>query len=130
MVIQHLGRAGLAEVITRHNALARYLASLIEAAPDLEMLAPVELSIVCFRYAPVNLRGDEDRLNTMNKAIMEEVQADGQSFLSGTILGGRFALCACILHYGSTEEDLGRLVDVVQKAGNDLRLQISKRNDL
>jgi aromatic-L-amino-acid/L-tryptophan decarboxylase len=117
MVLQHAGRAGLRSLVTRHNALARYLASIVDADPDLERLAPVELSIVCFRFAPADLRGNDTRLNELNKAITEKVQAGGQAFLSGTVLHGRFALRACILHYGSAEEDVMALLDSVHKAG-------------
>jgi aromatic-L-amino-acid/L-tryptophan decarboxylase len=80
-------------------------------------LAPVELSIVCFRYAPAELRGDDSRSNAVNKAIMEKVQSGGEAFLSGTVLRGQFALRACILHYATTEEDVRALLDVVRRVG-------------
>jgi aromatic-L-amino-acid/L-tryptophan decarboxylase len=116
MVLQQAGRDGLADHISRHNALARHLASLIDTAPDLERLAPVELSVVCFRYVPTELRGNDARLNELNKAIMEQVQAGGEAFLSGTVLKGRFALRACILHYGTSEADVVALLDAVRRA--------------
>ena len=50
------------------------------------------------------------------KRIMERVQAGGEAFLSGTVLRGRFALRACILHYGTTEDDLSELVEIVRRA--------------
>jgi glutamate/tyrosine decarboxylase-like PLP-dependent enzyme len=121
MVLQHAGRAGLAALVSRHIALARHLASLVDAAPDLERLAPVELSVVCFRYVPEELRGDDERLNALNKAVMERVQAGGEAFLSGTVLRGRFALRACVLNYGTTEEDLAALLDNVCRAAGDLQ---------
>jgi glutamate/tyrosine decarboxylase-like PLP-dependent enzyme len=114
MVLQHTGRAGLAALVARHVALARYLASVIDAAADLERLAPVELSMVCFRYAPAELHGEDTTLNALNKAIMERVQAGGEAFLSGTVLRGQFALRACILHYATTEEDIAALIQVVR----------------
>jgi glutamate/tyrosine decarboxylase-like PLP-dependent enzyme len=121
MVLQHAGRAGLAALVSRHIALARHLASLVDAAPDLERLAPVELSVVCFGYVPEELRGNGERLNAFNKSIMERVQAGGEAFLSGTVLRGRFALRACVLNYGTTEEDLAALLDVVRRAAVELR---------
>jgi aromatic-L-amino-acid/L-tryptophan decarboxylase len=117
MVLQQAGRAGLTDLVCRHNALAQRLALLIDADPDLECLAPVELSIVCFRYAPAELRGDDSRLNAVNKAIMEKVQSGGEAFLSGTVLRGQFALRACILHFATTEEDIRALLDVVRRVG-------------
>ena len=117
MVLQHLGGRGVTALVERHLALAERLASLVDTAPDLERLAPVELSIVCFRYVPPALRGDAARLDALNKRIMERVQADGAAFVTNTTIGGRFALRACILHYATTEQDVTALVDVIRRTG-------------
>jgi len=90
---------------------------LVDAAPDLERLAPVDLSIVCFRYAPPALRGDAARLDALNKRLMEQVQTDGAAFVTNTMIEGRFALRACILHYSTTEDDVVALVDIVRRTG-------------
>src|SRR5262245_7657897 len=117
MVLQHLGRDGVRDLVGRHLALARHLAALIDAAPDLERLADVELSIVCFRYAPARLHGHDRALDLLNKRVMEDVQASGAAFLTQTTLGGRFALRACVLHYATAEADVAALVDAVREAG-------------
>ena len=117
MVLQHLGRAGVTRIVERHLALAQQLAGMIDDAPDLERLAPVELSIVAFRYVPPALRGDDARLDALNKRIMEQLQSEGAAFLTNTSVRGRFALRACILHYGTTEEDVTALVDIVRRTG-------------
>ena len=120
MTLQHLGRAGVRDLIGRHIALAEHLARLVDGAPDLERLAPARLSIVCFRYAPAHLRADDKRLDVLNQRVMEEVQASGAAFLTQTTLHGRFALRACILHYATTEMDLAALVEVVRATGGRL----------
>lgn len=117
MTMQHAGRAGLAAQIARHNALARHLATIIEAAPDLELMAPVTLSIVCFRFIPDALRGDDTRLDALNKRVMEAVQAGGEAFITNTVLHNRFCLRACVLHYATTEDDLAALVEIVRRSG-------------
>ncbi|MCC6179568.1 MAG: amino acid decarboxylase [Chloroflexi bacterium] len=117
MTLLGAGRDGIAAHIARHNRLARRLADLVDAASDLERLAPVTLSIVCFRYAPVALRGGAAALDDLNRQIMEEVQAGGETFITQTQLRGRFALRACIVHYATTEDDLALLVDVVRRTG-------------
>jgi len=114
------GRRGLAATIRRHNDLARYLAAQVELARDFELCAPVELSIVCFRYLPEALRGDNERLNALNKQIMETVQSGGEAFITNAVLGGRFALRACILHYDTNEDDLDALLRIVRKTGEAL----------
>jgi aromatic-L-amino-acid/L-tryptophan decarboxylase len=114
------GRDGLAQHVSRCNALARRLAALVEEADDLELLVPVELSIVCFRYAPAALRDDPVGLDALNKAIMEEVQAGGEAFLTQTTLNGQFSLRACVYHYATTEADLSALLDAVCRSGASL----------
>jgi aromatic-L-amino-acid/L-tryptophan decarboxylase len=120
MVLQHLGRTGVTSLVEHHMALAQDLAALIDATPDLERLAPVTLSIVAFRYAPPALRGDETRLDALNKKLMEQIQAEGAAFLTNTTIRGRFALRACILHYGTRESDIAALVDIVRRTGSAL----------
>ena len=116
-VIQQAGRVGLVAHVARHNTLAQYMVSLIDDVPDLELMAPVELSIVCFRYIPNSLREDEEQLDALNKRIMEEVQAGGKAFVNGTLLHGRFVLRSCALHYALTEEDVVAIITQVSKVG-------------
>ncbi len=116
-VIQQAGRAGLVAHVARHNALAQYMAFLIDAEPDMQLMAPVELSIVCFRYVPEAMRGDDEQLNTLNQTIMEEIQMGGEAFLNGTMLRGRFVLRSCALHYALTEQDVAAILEEVRRVG-------------
>jgi aromatic-L-amino-acid decarboxylase len=94
MVLQSAGRQGLAQHITRHNTLAQHLASLIDTASDFERLAPVSLSIVCFRYVPSALQENETVIEQLNRAIIPSIQSGGEAFITGTELHGQFALRA------------------------------------
>jgi len=116
-VIQQAGRTGLVAHVTRHNTLAQYMASLVNDVPNLELMAPVELSIVCFRYVSDSLREDEEQLDALNKRIMEEVQAGGKAFVNGTILHGRFVLRSCALHYALTVDDVVAIIEEVCQVG-------------
>lgn len=120
MTMLHAGRDGLSAHVTRHNTLARHLATLIEAAPDFELMAPVTLSIVCFRYIPDALHGDDIGLDVLNKRIMQAVQASGEAFVTNTVLHGRFCLRACVLHYATTEDDIAALVAIVRRVGSEV----------
>jgi glutamate/tyrosine decarboxylase-like PLP-dependent enzyme len=117
MTLQHLGRSGVAALVRRHVALAQRLAAAVDAAPDLERVAPGELSVACFRYAPPRWAGDASRLDALNKRLVERIQAEGRAFLTGTLLRGRFVLRACVLHYGTTEADVDALVETVRETG-------------
>jgi len=116
-VIQLAGRAGLVAHVTRHNTLAQYMASLVEDVPNLELMAPVELSIVCFRYVPDSMRGDEEQLDALNKRIVEEVQTGGKAFVNGTVLQSRFVLRSCALHYALSEDDVVAMIEEVCHVG-------------
>jgi glutamate/tyrosine decarboxylase-like PLP-dependent enzyme len=120
MAVKHHGLAGYAGSIDRDIALAGHLAERINESEDLELMAPPGLSVVCFRYAPAGLRGDGERLDALNKALLERVQLGGEAFLSSTVLGGRFALRACIVNPRSTEADIDLVAGLVERIGGEL----------
>lgn len=116
VTLAHAGTSGLEHQIAQQIALARYLEQRIGETPELELLSKSKLSIVCFRYLPRELVGNEEALNALNKEIMERVQADGFVFLTNSMLGGRFALRACILHYATTKQDIDKILPAVKAA--------------
>jgi glutamate/tyrosine decarboxylase-like PLP-dependent enzyme len=105
------GRAGHREMVERHLALAQRLGSRIEAEPELELLAPVRLNIVCFRHRPPGLRGDE--LDEHNLALGQDVLADGRVFFGTTRIDGKAAFRPAIVNWRTTERDVDLLVDVL-----------------
>jgi aromatic-L-amino-acid/L-tryptophan decarboxylase len=129
VTLAHAGSSGLARQIGRQISLARYLERRIEATPDFELRSHGQLSIVCFRYVPPELASDEETLDGVNKEIMERVQSGGTAFLTNTTLRGRFVLRACVLHYGSTEQDVDALVGAVQQAAREAQVAKSKLYD-
>lgn len=90
MVLRAYGAEGLAERIRFHCELAREFAGMVHFEGGWELMAPVPLSLVCFRYAPPG--ATEDDLARINAAIMERVNADGKAYLSHTKLNGRYTL--------------------------------------
>jgi glutamate/tyrosine decarboxylase-like PLP-dependent enzyme len=92
------------------------LEELVNASEDFEMLAPVELSIVCFRYLPKNFSGD---LNAFNERTLVALQRAGSSYLSNATVRGRFALRACVLNYRTTKADMERLLEDVRRAAGE-----------
>jgi glutamate/tyrosine decarboxylase-like PLP-dependent enzyme len=108
------GADAFVDVIERNLGLAQQLAAAIDASADFERVAPVPLSIVCFRYVPRDLAGQPTRLNDVNRRLMIEAQRDGSSYLSNAMIGQTFALRACIVNHRTTAADIDRLL-------NDLR---------
>ena len=95
----------------------------IKAMPEFELRSNGKLSIVCFRYRPPGLGADEEAVDALNKKIMERVQSDGTAFLTNTTLAGRFVLRACILHYGTTEQDIDTMLRAVLEAAGSSAIE-------
>jgi aromatic-L-amino-acid/L-tryptophan decarboxylase len=110
------GADAFVTAIDRNIELAQRLAAMLDAAEDFERLAPVPLSIVCFRHVPAGLRHDESSLNDHNRRLLIEVQRGGESYLSNATLGSSFALRACIVNHRTTVHDLEQLLQDVRDA--------------
>ncbi|SEL90955.1 pyridoxal phosphate-dependent decarboxylase family protein [Streptacidiphilus jiangxiensis] len=113
------GRAGVVRDVSRCCGLARELGRMVAQAADLELLSPVETSIVAFRWAPAD--ADEETRHRVNAALGVAVQERGRAFVTGTVLGGREAVRACLLNATTTEDDLRVLLDEVRAAAAGLR---------
>ena len=114
MVIRAFGVDGLIERLREHCVLARELAAWIEASEDWELMAPVPFSLVCFRYAPAG--ANESERDRLNEAIMHEVNATGDVFLSHTRLHDRFTLRAAIGNIRTEARHARRLWDRLREA--------------
>jgi len=95
--------------------LARRLAAAIDARPELERLAPVSLSAVCFRHRGHGERADAE-VDRFNQDLLLRVIRRGRVYLSNATLRGRFALRACILNHRSSPADVDAVVDEVLAA--------------
>ena len=116
MALRHVGIEGYREAIERELLLAEHLAVRLRERPDFEVCAPQSLSIVCFRYAPHELRSQRDELNILNKALLEDVQLAGRVFLSSTVIDDVFWLRACVLHPRTSIDDVEELIEVIHEA--------------
>jgi aromatic-L-amino-acid/L-tryptophan decarboxylase len=112
MTLQYYGSRRIAAAISEDIALAAYMGELVSKADDLELLAPVELSICCFRYV-----ARDAELDRLNERIMETVQKGGRAYLSNATVNGKFALRACITNFRTTKADIEETVAAVREAG-------------
>jgi aromatic-L-amino-acid decarboxylase len=89
-VIRSYGVEGLQQKIRLHISLAKNLAEQISAENDFELLAPVPLSVVCFRYKPVG--ASEEELNRLNEKLNYLLNDSGKIYLSHTTVNGKYTL--------------------------------------
>ncbi|MDQ2855616.1 MAG: aminotransferase class I/II-fold pyridoxal phosphate-dependent enzyme, partial [Acidobacteriota bacterium] len=127
MTLRYYGLRKISEAISEDISLAEYLAQRVSEAEDFELLAPVELSICCFRYVPREVRAKLDstsaaeieqansELNELNTRIMHGVQRGGEAYISNATVKGKFALRACITNFRTTPADLDALLDIVRE---------------
>lgn len=112
MSLKAEGVAKYARLIEQNVTQARYLAELIAGEPEMELLAPVALNVVCFRLRPRGLQ--EAELNALNKEVLLRVQESGVAVPSSTVLDGKFALRVAITNHRSRREDFEVLVAAVK----------------
>ena len=118
MSLKAHGVRAYARLIEQNVAQARHLAALVEADPSLELLAPVALNVVCFRYAPA--RVPEERLNAINEEILLRVQEAGIAVPSGTTVRGRYAIRVANVNHRSRREDFDLLARSVVRLGDEI----------
>jgi glutamate/tyrosine decarboxylase-like PLP-dependent enzyme len=109
------GRSGYRAMVERHIALAKRLGERIESEPELELLAPVQLNIVCFRHRPAGL--GEEELDAHNTALGQDVLADGRVFFGTTRYDGKVAFRPAISNWRTTERDVDLLAEVILELG-------------
>jgi glutamate/tyrosine decarboxylase-like PLP-dependent enzyme len=112
--LRYHGLGAFRAAIAENLAQANLLAELIDAEPSLELLAPVELSAVCFRWTNAQV----DSLNDRNEAILRDVNQTGHVWLSNASVGGSVGLRVCITNHRTTEQDVRRIVDEVLAAAD------------
>jgi glutamate/tyrosine decarboxylase-like PLP-dependent enzyme len=132
MMLRYYGLERVAAAISEDNALASYFGATVEAATDFELLAPVGLSVCCFRFVPPEAgeaRAKADaaeraqldlRLNELNQRILRAVQRGGRAYISNANLRGRFALRACIVNFRTTRRDIDDTLEIIREAARPI----------
>jgi aromatic-L-amino-acid/L-tryptophan decarboxylase len=93
----------------------------VRASDDFEMVAPIGLSIFCFRHLPPQLKNQSsEAIDGFNQRLLVALQRDGSSYVSNATLGGRFALRGCVLNYRTTLSDMEILLDDLRRVAKCL----------
>lgn len=113
-VIRSYGVSQLQEKIREHIKIARWLEQQVLAHPDFELLAPVPLSLVCFRYKPASFTGQEN-LNQINEELLRELNQTGKIFLTHTKLNGQYTLRMSIAGTLTTQQHVENAWKLIQE---------------
>jgi aromatic-L-amino-acid decarboxylase len=120
MILRAYGARALRERLTEHIRLAAELASWIDAHPDFERLAPVPLSVVCFRWNPRGVPLSEPELDAANERLIDLVNKTGDIFISHTRQRGRLTIRVAIGHLRTTAAHVRHVWDLLLQGSRQL----------
>ncbi|HEY3786044.1 MAG TPA: pyridoxal-dependent decarboxylase [Steroidobacteraceae bacterium] len=115
--LRYHGLDAFREAIRADLGHAADLADMIRGCPELQLLAPVELSAVCFRYRSGSVHSDLDELNN---AILKQVIDNGRVYLSNASVHGQVALRACFVNHRTQAADVSEIVTEVLRAARSI----------
>ncbi|MCP4542064.1 MAG: aminotransferase class V-fold PLP-dependent enzyme [Chloroflexi bacterium] len=118
MSLKAHGSQKFGRLIQQNIDQSHYLAELIDAAPELELVVPVTLNVVCFRYIKAGL--DDATLDKINKQIEVELQEQGIAVPSVTTVRGKSVLHVANCNHRSQREDFDVLVRETIRIGKEL----------
>jgi glutamate/tyrosine decarboxylase-like PLP-dependent enzyme len=126
MSIKEHGLDRFGRMIARNVEQAQYFGQLVAGEPTLELMAPIGLDIVCFRFNPGGL--EAEKLNALNKEILMQLHERGIAVPSYTTLQGRYCLRIAIANHRSRQEDFDLLARAVVRIGQELVAQDRSSN--
>jgi aromatic-L-amino-acid decarboxylase len=116
-VIRSYGVAGLKTIIREHLRLARLFAGWLDSDTRFETMAPVHLSLVCFR---LNDGRPEPQLNELNTELLQKVNETGKVFLTHTALKGKTVLRMMIGQRTTTEKHVQLAWEIITEMAREL----------
>lgn len=118
MSIKEHGIKKFGKLIEQNIEQAKYLGNLIKNHKELELVSPISMQIVCFRYISLNLTNIQ--LNKLNYEILMQLQEKGIAIPSSTQLDEKYVLRVSITNHRSQISDFDLLVNEVISLGNQL----------
>ncbi len=120
-VIRSYGITGLQEKLRLHLQLTQNLAHIIDESENFELLAPVPLNTICFRYHPVDIN-DQNQLNDMNEKLLHTINQSGKAYFTHTKIDSKYAIRFVIGQTNVTEKHVKeawlRIVETSESLGN------------
>jgi len=118
--LRYHGLESFRESIKKDLLHAQRLGSLIERTSELELMAPIELTAVCFRYVG-DRNSTSPELDQINFDILRRMNERGRVYLSNATLHSKFCLRACIVNHRTTDSDIDEVVSEVLSAAREVR---------
>lgn len=112
-VLRSFGIKNIQTIIANHIAWAKNLADNIQQHPDFEMMAPVSLSLCCFRYHPQGC--DElSLLNQLNANLLNKLNDSGKIYLSHAKINEHYIIRFSVGAERTTEQHVKQAWQFIQ----------------
>ena len=118
MSLKEHGSKKFGRMISKNVNQAHYLGKLVKNNKDLELIAPIGMDIVCFRYNPGGLNLED--LNAINKEIKLLIEERNIALPGYTTLNNMYCIRVAVSSHRVTFEDFDVLIEHVLKIGKVL----------
>lgn len=116
VALQQAGKNGYIKMIGDDIALSQYLFQLAGQHPELEAVSQ-NLSITTLRYLPQATATSETFINKLNEHLLNQLQRNGQVFLSNALVAGKYCLRACIVNFRTSAKDIEEVIEIIVREG-------------
>jgi len=116
-VLRYYGVEGIQNMVREHIRMAEMFKEWVGEHPNFEIMAPVHLSLVCFR---LNDGRDEDALNTLNRELIERINKTGKILLTQTTLKGKFVLRMAIGARTTADDHVRQAWQIIRDTADEI----------
>jgi aromatic-L-amino-acid/L-tryptophan decarboxylase len=128
MALQQVGRSGYIEMIREDIEMSKLLFEEAKKHPELEAITQ-NLSITTLRYVP-SVPGKElndEYLNTLNEALLNELQKGGEVFLSNAVVSDKYCLRGCIVNFRTSRKDIKEIIEIIVREGKRVHKKLQEK---
>jgi glutamate/tyrosine decarboxylase-like PLP-dependent enzyme len=130
LTLQQVGRSGYIKMIGEDIQLSKLLFDLAKNHPELEAITQ-NLSITTLRYVPFSYDHDGEKnetyLNTLNEALLNELQQGGEVFLSNAMVMEKYCLRGCIVNFRTSKKDIEEIIERIVREGKKMHQKLQEK---
>jgi glutamate/tyrosine decarboxylase-like PLP-dependent enzyme len=129
LAFQQVGKNGYMNMIREDIQLSEYMYDLARNHSEIQAMTQ-NLSITTFRYVPSTIdQHNSSHLNTLNEALLDELQTGGEVFLSNAIIDNLYCLRACIVNFRTSKKDVDEIFEIIIRVGKKVQQRLQSKNN-
>ncbi|MEM7538228.1 MAG: aminotransferase class I/II-fold pyridoxal phosphate-dependent enzyme [Chloroflexota bacterium] len=116
--LKFYGLEAFQEAIEHGFVMTELMETLLRQTPGWEVYTPAQMAVINFRYVPPTLAPEQR--NAFQYQLVDAIMTGGFAMIASTVLNGDTVLRACPIHYGTTEDDIRRTVEWLDRLAANL----------